>query len=135
MAARGVYLSWLLLFATAALGQNCPAIEKTLEPSNYTKTLKRAEQGDDSAQLKLGRAYECRHELAEAARWYRKAADRGNEAAQTNLGALYLDGHGVEKDDVEGFKLFLRAATRGFAPAQNNVGIMFGSGRGTRKSD
>jgi TPR repeat protein len=32
---------------------------------------------------------------AEAARWYRKAADQGNALAQFGLGLMYDQGHGV----------------------------------------
>ena len=34
---------------------------------------------------------------AEAARWYRKAADQGNASAQLNLGVSYYDGQGCCK--------------------------------------
>jgi TPR repeat protein len=35
---------------------------------------------------------------AEAAQWYRKAADHGNTLAQAHLGLMYEHGHGVPKD-------------------------------------
>ena len=38
---------------------------------------------------------------AEAAKWYRKAADQGYAKAQHNLGVLYDHGYGVPKDEVE----------------------------------
>ena len=37
---------------------------------------------------------------AEAARWYRLAADQGNAAAQGKLGVMYYTGEGVLKDSV-----------------------------------
>jgi len=38
---------------------------------------------------------------AEAAKWYRRAADRGGPWAQENLGRMYELGEGVAKDSVE----------------------------------
>jgi TPR repeat protein len=40
-------------------------------------------------------------DYAEAARWYRKAADQGHAEAQFNLGVMYLDGQGVAQDYVQ----------------------------------
>jgi TPR repeat protein len=38
---------------------------------------------------------------AEAARWYRRAADQGNPDAEFNLGSLYDSGQGVPQDHAE----------------------------------
>jgi hypothetical protein len=38
--------------------------------------------------------------LPEAIRWYKSAAERGHHIAQNNLGLLYRDGRGVERDPV-----------------------------------
>ena len=35
---------------------------------------------------------------AEAAKWFRKAADLGDDVAQNNLGRMYYTGQGVPKD-------------------------------------
>ena len=40
-------------------------------------------------------------DYAEAARWYRKAAEQGNAIAQTNLGTMYFQGQGVPQDYAE----------------------------------
>jgi TPR repeat protein len=53
----------------------------------------------------LGRANE-----AEAAVWYRKAADMGYAPAQCALGSSYMNGSGVPKDNVQAF-LWLSLAT------------------------
>jgi hypothetical protein len=39
-------------------------------------------------------------DYAEAAKWYRMAADRGNAAGQQSFGSLYLNGQGVPQDYV-----------------------------------
>jgi TPR repeat protein len=38
---------------------------------------------------------------AQAARWYRKAADQGDATAQSNLAFMYAIGRGVPKDYVQ----------------------------------
>jgi hypothetical protein len=46
----------------------------------------------------------------EAARWYRIAVDRGHAGAMLNLGTMYRDGRGVEKNGLEAMHLLQRAA-------------------------
>ena len=43
-------------------------------------------------------------DLAEAARWFRPAAEKGLNSAQGHLGYLLLTGQGVNQDGVEGIK-------------------------------
>ena len=44
---------------------------------------------------------------------YRKAAKQNVAAAQYNLGWMYANGKGVEKDEKEGIKWFRKAAEQG----------------------
>jgi TPR repeat protein len=69
----------------------------------------------------------------EAAKWFRKAAERGNVRAQSNLGALYAVGQGVPEDDREALKWWRKAAEQGNARAQHNVGVMYAAGRGAAR--
>ncbi len=55
--------------------------------------------------------------------------------AQYNLGLMYEEGWGVEKDDVQAFEWFERAALTGFAPAMAAVGMMYADGRGDQDVD
>ena len=41
-------------------------------------------------------------DVAEAVRWYRKAADAGDTKAMFNLGVLYRKGEGVAQDPIDG---------------------------------
>jgi TPR repeat protein len=50
---------------------------------------------------------------AEAAKWYRRAAEQGFATAQVNLGALYSRGGGVPKDLVEAYAWCLIGQARG----------------------
>ena len=56
------------------------------------------------AQNNLGLMFELgqgvTRDYAEAARWYRKAAEQGEALAQDNLGRMYEQGRGVTQDYV-----------------------------------
>jgi uncharacterized protein len=64
-------------------------------------------------------------DYAEAMKWYRKAADKGNARAQFNLGFMYYDGKGVPQNYAEAMKWFRKAADQGHARAQFNLGFMY----------
>ena len=63
--------------------------------------------GDARAQFTLGNAYERGDyglplDYAEAAKWYRKAAEQNHHNAQLSLGGCLAEGKGVEKNLVQG---------------------------------
>ena len=62
---------------------------------------------------------------AEAAKWFRKAAYKGNTVAMYNLAWLYYDGDGVEKNHTEAVRWWRSAADRGDADAMYELGIYF----------
>ena len=57
-------------------------------------------------------------------------AEAGDAEAQTNLGAMYYNGQGVEQDFKEAIKWFQKAADLGFSNAQSNLGMMYERGQG-----
>jgi hypothetical protein len=69
-------------------------------------------------------------DYAEAAKWYRMAADMGEAAAQLNLGVMYEHGQGVPQDYKEAEKWYRMAAVQGFMQAQFNLGLMYSLGMG-----
>jgi hypothetical protein len=60
----------------------------------------------------------------EAAVWYRKAADQGHALAQFNLGVMYANGQGFNRDDAQAAMWFEKAARGGDGGAQFNLGRM-----------
>ena len=111
------------------------------------KTL--AEKGDSIAQVVLGFRYftglGVAKDLAEATKWFRKAADQGNVLADRNLGACYANGFGVPKDKTEADKWYNKSvidkfketkalAEQGDVTAQYDVGFdyLFGNPGATR---
>ena len=65
----------------------------------------------------------------------KKAAKKGNAAAQYNLGVMYYNGRGVVQSDQEAFKWFKKAADQGDADAQFCLGVMYRNGKGVVQSD
>ncbi len=59
----------------------------------------------------------------------RLAADRGDAAAQNNLGMMYYDGDGVAQNYGEAVRYFRLAADQGDAGGQFAVGRMYYDGR------
>jgi len=71
-----------------------------------------------------------RGDYATAMRELRPLAEQGLAAAQFNLGLLYANGQGVQKDDAQARQWYEKAAAQGHADAQANLGILFVYGRG-----
>ena len=57
----------------------------------------------------------------EAVKWFRKAAEQNDAAAQYNLGICYYNGDGVAKDPVEAYQWLLLAARQGDEDAKKNI--------------
>ena len=66
----------------------------------------------------------------QAVKWFRKAAEQGDAAAQNNLGSCYYNGHGVTQDYYEAVKWYRKAAEQGDADAQYNLGVCYERGQG-----
>ncbi len=106
--------------------------------------LAKATSGDPAAQYLVGWHYEhldatwgegftesetSPHDYAQAALWYRKAAEQGYAAAQYDLGDLYLFGHGVHVDYVQGVTWFRKAAEQGYPAAQTDLAHFYLTGK------
>jgi len=69
-------------------------------------------------------------DYAEAARWYRLAADQGLAESQHMLGVMYDRGDGMPQDFSKAIKWYREAAKQGFAPAQYDLGSQYATGEG-----
>ena len=78
-----------------------------------------AEQGDATSQNALGAIYthtsgrDVPQDYAEAAKWYRKAAEQGHVVAQANLADIYTKGQGVPQDYVQAHLWWNLAGAKG----------------------
>lgn len=116
------------------------AYSETLDNLSFDRKLRLAKAGDEEAQVAVARAYESGEEIdvnkAEAADWYRKAADQGNPVAMFGLARLISQGApGVEKSPELAAKLYETAARQGHVEAQNWLGYCYQHGLGIQQSD
>jgi hypothetical protein len=90
---------------------------------------KKAEQGDVSAQRRLGGAYYSgkvvKRDYVESVKWYRMAAEQNDGYAMIALGQAYFDGEGVKKDRAVAIRLWSICAERGFLEAQNKIAAAY----------
>jgi len=97
-------------------------------PQNYHEAVKwyrlAAEQGNASAQFKLGRMYDDGHgvpqDYKEAVKWFRKGAEQGNVNLQSQVGSMYEKGQGVPQDYIQAHMWFNLAGANGNAFAIEN---------------
>jgi TPR repeat protein len=64
----------------------------------------------------------------------RQKAARGDAESQVQLGDIYKDGRGVEKDNQEAVKWYRKAAEQGDAEGQHRLGGMYYKGLGVKQS-
>lgn len=99
----------ILMLCRVAVADQVFAVspEKSKELEAHARV--KAEQGEARAEDQLGwllalnPAAGAPRDYAEAAKWFRKAADQDYPDAQINLGLLYYKGLGVPKDPVEAY--------------------------------
>ena len=119
---------WLALAQPAAAQSEPPGIRALVE---------RALAGDAAAQFDLAFAYDrgrgVEQNLAEAAKWYRMAAEQGLAQAQHNLGVMYALGDGLPVDLEQAVRWYLLAANQGHGDAQFKLAIHHEEGLGVRQ--
>jgi uncharacterized protein len=113
---------------------------KVIPELHLERTVTKAEEGDVDAQIEAGRIYlSCQLEMgahfntnlcnnSEGFKWYKRAAESGNTAAQNRLGFLYFAGYGTQKSGDQAVLWFQKAAEEGDSQAQYWVGKLYGEG-------
>jgi uncharacterized protein len=117
-------LSWLSFGFGQGISGNAPGQVK--EDTGSMKA-----QRDKGDMYFLGQGVP--QDSAEAARWYRKAADQGDAISEYILGVLYDEGQGVTQDYAEAARWFRKAADQGDADAQFRLGDTYRQGQGVPK--
>ncbi len=107
-----------------------------MSPAKMIESLRQtAEAGNADSQYSLGTIYYygegVKKDVAEAIKWFRKAADQGDVLAQYSLGMCYHDG--IKKDLVESAKWYRKAADQGNVFAQYYLGLCYYRGDGVEK--
>ncbi len=92
-----------------------------------------AKGGDPLAFYEIGARFTegrgVKEDLAEAAKWYQRAADAGVVPADYRLASMYEKGSGLARDAAKAKALYLKAAGQGNASAMHNLAVMLASGR------
>jgi hypothetical protein len=70
---------------------------------------------------------------AAAARWYEKAAQRGEPNAQNQIGYFYQSGIGVPQDLTRALHWYQLSASSGDASAILNIGVLYFTGTGVKR--
>lgn len=90
-----------------------------------------AAKGDRLALFEIGARYTdgrgVPSDRAEAAKWYKLAADRGLAPAQYRLGNMYEKANGVERNLAEAKRYYQLAADQGNAGAMHNLAVLLTS--------
>lgn len=116
MGAAAAGLAWAIAGGVRADAGDASAAPGATTADVFRQWLPDALRGDAAAQFEIGRAFATGtgrpEDLAEAARWYRQAAEQGSARAQHDLAMLYTKGQGVPQDYVQAYVWFDQAATR-----------------------
>jgi TPR repeat protein len=136
----GLYVTTSLVFIGSAQAQRDPGLLSEQEEQTSPNTvsldtlLENAQAGDQAAQFRVGGIYQ--HGLQgeknylEAAKWYRRAGERGFAAAQNAMGFLHFKGLGLRRDPQQAAVWFRAAAEQGFPAAEYNLGSLYLRGDG-----
>lgn len=98
-------------------------------PVDLAAERAKADAGDAAAQVQLARLYTkgegVTNSYAEAAKWFRRAADQTNSDALLGLGELYEAGQGVPHDLDHAVKLYRQAAELGNPDGQYTLAFLY----------
>jgi uncharacterized protein len=127
----------LLLVCVAISGCaeiEAPTTTRGIEEATVTALRKSAEQGNATAQNRLGLLYNRGQGVPQdrllAKQWFEKSAEQGDAGAEVNLGTLYLLGQGALESDQMALFWFRQAAEQQEALAFAKLGFMYEHGRG-----
>jgi hypothetical protein len=79
--------------------------------------------------------YQYRTYGNEKVRNFRKAAEKGDALAQYNLGACYINGEGIPKNEKKAFEWINKSAEQGYDLGQYALGAIYADGKGVPAND
>ena len=91
------------------------------EEENVERMKKRVKANDPVAMLEMGKEHYGEGDYDSAVKYWARAAELGNLAAHHNLGVMYRDGEGVDKDEEKKVCHFEKAAIGGHPDARYNL--------------
>lgn len=128
--------------AAKRLHKDAQAMLEAMKAQDFEAVKRMAERGDAAFQNTLAEMYYVDYRgqgitqsYAEAAKWWRKAAEQGYAESQHDLGMMYATGWGIARNDAEAVKWFRKAAKQGYAWSQHNLGAMYANGWGVARNE
>lgn len=108
--------------------------------SEEEKCFEKAKAGDADAQYRLARILSCTDSasearLREAFNWGERSAAQGNADGENFVGWCYINGRGVETNNVLGAEWQHKAMLHGSLKAKGNMAINYLKGRGVEKDE
>lgn len=104
------------------------------KPPDIVALTAKANAGDPEAQYQMGRLnFGDGGDKRQAAVWFSKAAEQGNDDAQFWLGTMYERGGVVEQDMAAALKWYQLSAKQGNPDAQVSLGQMYEDGNGVQQ--
>jgi hypothetical protein len=133
----GNSIRWLsVMCLLSAMSAQAKTNTQDEHPASVAELQSKAAQGFVIQEMELAADYFAGRgvpkDLAQAAYWYRKAADQGNPSAQMNLGYLYVSGIGVARDPAEAAKWYRRASSS-IPDAKVNLATLYLRGIGMKR--
>ena len=129
----------MLLAASTLTGQRIPLPDSPVSQGIGSGVPSMARTGAVADEVRLAGNYMTgrgvKKDAAQAAYWYRKAADHGDPEAQNQLGYLYSWGIGVDRDEGQAVRWFTRGAGGGSQIAKLNLAVMYIRGQGVSRDE
>jgi TPR repeat protein len=130
---RGVLMKASRLIFTLLLASSVAVVQLAAQRTKadqkpIEEVTANAQAGDAESEVELGLRYDKGEGVvkdhAEAAKWYRKAAEQNYADAQYNLAICYERGDGVAEDWVEAYKWLLLAARQGHKAPKEHMTLL-----------
>jgi TPR repeat protein len=101
----------------------------------FEKTIRLADEGDLDSQLTLGYLYlygedNTPIDYKKSFKYYSMAAEQNDLVALNNMGSLYYNGIGVDKDRKKALEMFQKASNLGNSESSVNLGFIYLTGNG-----
>lgn len=109
--------------------------QKDIKETPLQRKIRRAQEGNLDAQLALGYMYlygenGVKADPEQAFKYYEMAAGQNSPIAQNNLGSLYFNGIGTERNYLKAAQQFALAAQNGSDDAAVNLAFIYLSSKG-----
>lgn len=148
-------MKWILLAIATLLLMSSPPLfavgpgdaantSQSLVPAQIgalidSELLKSAQRGDAGAQYRVGywfwtKPSRSAEETQQAAEWFRRSAQQGNQASSFRLAYMMATGLGVPRDEEKAATLLASTAKAGYLPGQRIYGMYLEAGLGVKQN-